>query len=53
MARRPPALEHVVELRIAARSLVADEELRAGFRALRHQRFDERHDGVLCGSDAE
>ena len=27
MARRPPALEHVVELRIAARSLVADEEL--------------------------
>jgi hypothetical protein len=53
MARRAPPFEHVIELRIAADPLVADEELGAGFRVLRHQRFDERYGGILCGSDAE
>ena len=48
-----PALEHVIELRIVAHSLVADQQLRAGGRVFRHQRFDERDDGILCGSDTE
>jgi hypothetical protein len=53
VARRPPALEHIVKLRIAAHVLIADEEPRVGFRLLRHQRFDQRDDGVLCRSHAE
>jgi hypothetical protein len=53
VSRRAPALEHVIELRVAAYLLVADEQFRAGFRALRHQRFDERNDGILFGSHAE
>jgi hypothetical protein len=53
MARRAPALDHIVELRITAHPVVADQKPRVRARMLGDQGLDQRHDGIVCGSDAE
>jgi hypothetical protein len=53
MRRRVPALDEIIELRICADALVADEQsgVSAGVRG--DQRLGEWNHGVVCGSDAK
>jgi hypothetical protein len=53
MARRAPALDHVVEFWISAHPIVADQEFCIRARVLGDQGLDERHDGIVRSGDAE
>jgi len=53
MARRAPALDHIVEFWIAAHPVVADQDPRIRASVLGDQSLDERHDGIVCGRDAK
>ena len=47
VARRPPALDDVVELGVLRHAVVADQQARLDMRMLRDQPLHQRHDGVL------
>ena len=53
MLGRTPTLEHVVQFRVRADPVVADQQLCADAGMLRHHRFDQRNDRIRGAGDAE
>ena len=53
VARRPPALDDVVELGVLGHAVVADQQARLDVRMLRDQPLHQRHDRVLRGPAAQ
>ena len=53
MRRRAPALDDIVELRVGADAVGADDQPRAHIRMRRDETVDQRHDGIVCVLDTE